>query len=302
MVFTVLGAVAELERSLIAERVRAGLRNAKAPSSFRCGGFIERSLSTYGCARVRLGAVNTHVKSAGTVLKDCNLRFCGLCGDFSAIGYTAGSDLNRVRLCHIWNKAGLTTIEPEYKGFDLVGRQHFTNRIWSYWSNRRRLPSGSDSEYVGVDAFDPYAERGEIRNFEMRGADRGDDLRECVDTLALLIKFLTKAREARCNHPLEHSRRCNHASKEQIAPVSEPGRHARESTMLVEVGLFEKPYVAPACKPLILSGRKERFLLFQKQMIYEQRRAICCGYSQRATTPAYTARADARAARWSFAR
>lgn len=30
MVFTVLGAVAELERSLIAERVRCGLRNAKA--------------------------------------------------------------------------------------------------------------------------------------------------------------------------------------------------------------------------------------------------------------------------------
>lgn len=30
MIFTVLGAVAELERSLIAERVRAGLRNARA--------------------------------------------------------------------------------------------------------------------------------------------------------------------------------------------------------------------------------------------------------------------------------
>src|ERR1700693_2435510 len=30
MVFTILGAVAELERSLIVERVRAGLRNAKA--------------------------------------------------------------------------------------------------------------------------------------------------------------------------------------------------------------------------------------------------------------------------------
>ncbi len=30
MVFTVLGAVAELERSLIIERVKAGLRNAKA--------------------------------------------------------------------------------------------------------------------------------------------------------------------------------------------------------------------------------------------------------------------------------
>jgi DNA invertase Pin-like site-specific DNA recombinase len=29
MIFTVLGAVAELERSLIAERVRAGLRNAR---------------------------------------------------------------------------------------------------------------------------------------------------------------------------------------------------------------------------------------------------------------------------------
>jgi DNA invertase Pin-like site-specific DNA recombinase len=30
MVFTVLGAVAELERGLIVERVKAGLRNAKA--------------------------------------------------------------------------------------------------------------------------------------------------------------------------------------------------------------------------------------------------------------------------------
>jgi DNA invertase Pin-like site-specific DNA recombinase len=30
MVFTVLGVVAELERSLIAERVRAGLRNARS--------------------------------------------------------------------------------------------------------------------------------------------------------------------------------------------------------------------------------------------------------------------------------
>jgi DNA invertase Pin-like site-specific DNA recombinase len=30
MVFTILGSVAELERSLIGERVRAGLRNAKA--------------------------------------------------------------------------------------------------------------------------------------------------------------------------------------------------------------------------------------------------------------------------------
>jgi DNA invertase Pin-like site-specific DNA recombinase len=36
MVFTVLGAVAELERSLIAERVRAGIRNAQAKGR-RCG-------------------------------------------------------------------------------------------------------------------------------------------------------------------------------------------------------------------------------------------------------------------------
>src|SRR6201997_1808233 len=36
MVFTVLGAVAELERSLIAERVRAGLRNAR-PKGTRLG-------------------------------------------------------------------------------------------------------------------------------------------------------------------------------------------------------------------------------------------------------------------------
>jgi len=33
MVFTVLGAVAELERSLIVERVKAGLRNARAKES-----------------------------------------------------------------------------------------------------------------------------------------------------------------------------------------------------------------------------------------------------------------------------
>ena len=37
MVFTVLGAVAELERSLIAERVRAGVRNARAGRTGSCG-------------------------------------------------------------------------------------------------------------------------------------------------------------------------------------------------------------------------------------------------------------------------
>lgn len=50
MVFTVLGAVAELERSLTVERVRAGLRNAKAKG--KCIGRPAkkrlRELSLYG--------------------------------------------------------------------------------------------------------------------------------------------------------------------------------------------------------------------------------------------------------------
>jgi DNA invertase Pin-like site-specific DNA recombinase len=45
MVFTVLGAVAELERSLIGERVRAGLRNARA-KGVRLGRPPLRQLST----------------------------------------------------------------------------------------------------------------------------------------------------------------------------------------------------------------------------------------------------------------
>lgn len=98
-------------------------------------------------------------------------------------------------------------IKPEYKGFDLIGRQDFTNRIWSRWTSRPRLPFGRDPEYSSVDAFDPYPEWGKTCNFEMRGADCGDDLRECVHALAFLIKFLGKARETRCNQPLEHSRR-----------------------------------------------------------------------------------------------
>jgi DNA invertase Pin-like site-specific DNA recombinase len=47
MVFTVLGAVAELERSLIAERVRAGLRNARAK-----GKTLGRPLVTVDAARI----------------------------------------------------------------------------------------------------------------------------------------------------------------------------------------------------------------------------------------------------------
>jgi len=47
MVFTILGAVAELERSLIAERVRAGLRNARAK-----GRQLGRPRVAVDCARI----------------------------------------------------------------------------------------------------------------------------------------------------------------------------------------------------------------------------------------------------------
>ncbi len=65
MVFTVLGAVAELERSLIAERVRAGLRNARAkgkrlgrPPVQVNGGRVmalRRSGASWGTIAARLG-------------------------------------------------------------------------------------------------------------------------------------------------------------------------------------------------------------------------------------------------------
>jgi DNA invertase Pin-like site-specific DNA recombinase len=53
MVFTVLGAVAELERSLIAERVKAGLRNARAK-----GKRLGRPRITVDAARI--GALRAH--------------------------------------------------------------------------------------------------------------------------------------------------------------------------------------------------------------------------------------------------
>jgi DNA invertase Pin-like site-specific DNA recombinase len=52
MVFTVLGAVAELERSLIGERVRAGLRNAKSKGK-RLGRPPLRELSCSDVQRLR---------------------------------------------------------------------------------------------------------------------------------------------------------------------------------------------------------------------------------------------------------
>lgn len=59
MVFTVLGAVAELERSLIAERVRAGLRNARAKGK------------TLGRPRAAVDAVKIHsLRSQGRSVRE----------------------------------------------------------------------------------------------------------------------------------------------------------------------------------------------------------------------------------------
>ena len=59
MVFTVLGAVAELERSLIVERVRAGLRNARAKGK------------TLGRPRVALDATRvSHLRSEGRTIRE----------------------------------------------------------------------------------------------------------------------------------------------------------------------------------------------------------------------------------------
>jgi DNA invertase Pin-like site-specific DNA recombinase len=52
MVFTILGSVAELERSLIGERVRAGLRNAKAKGQ-RLGRPPLRELSVAGVRQLK---------------------------------------------------------------------------------------------------------------------------------------------------------------------------------------------------------------------------------------------------------
>ena len=64
MVFTVLGAVAELERSLIAERVRAGLRNARAK-----GRKLGRPRKPLDCAKLtRLRAQGASWRAVGAAL------------------------------------------------------------------------------------------------------------------------------------------------------------------------------------------------------------------------------------------
>jgi DNA invertase Pin-like site-specific DNA recombinase len=53
MVFTVLGALPELERSLIAERVRAGIRNARAQ-----GKRLGKAANRRGCFQNRRPAIS----------------------------------------------------------------------------------------------------------------------------------------------------------------------------------------------------------------------------------------------------
>jgi DNA invertase Pin-like site-specific DNA recombinase len=63
MVFTVLGAVAELERSLIVERVKAGLRNARAK-----GKRLGRPRVSVSAAKIQ------ELRTAGLTLRDIAVR------------------------------------------------------------------------------------------------------------------------------------------------------------------------------------------------------------------------------------
>jgi DNA invertase Pin-like site-specific DNA recombinase len=78
MVFTILGAVAELERSLIAERVKAGLRNARAK-----GKRLGRPRVTVDAARI--SALRAHGRSWREIVVEMGISkgsaqraFCGL--------------------------------------------------------------------------------------------------------------------------------------------------------------------------------------------------------------------------------
>ena len=69
LVFTILGAVAELERSLIVERVRAGMRNARAK-----GKRIGRPPRTYLSQDARRSIYEAHAMG-GTSLRQLATRF-----------------------------------------------------------------------------------------------------------------------------------------------------------------------------------------------------------------------------------
>jgi hypothetical protein len=72
MLFTVLGAVAELERSLIVERARAGLRKARAEvRTFASDNFARRAIHCAGLASdlaLSLGVLQGSLICAGNFL------------------------------------------------------------------------------------------------------------------------------------------------------------------------------------------------------------------------------------------
>ena len=69
MVFTVLGAMAELERSLIAERVRAGLRNARTK-----GKHLGRPRVCVDAARIaRLRTQGRSIREIADELGSCSM-------------------------------------------------------------------------------------------------------------------------------------------------------------------------------------------------------------------------------------
>jgi hypothetical protein len=80
MVFTVFGAVVELERSLIAERVRAGLRNARAKGkSFgRPRAVVDAAWIARLRAQVRMGGLRTRWGTAA-VLSTSPSRITSVC-------------------------------------------------------------------------------------------------------------------------------------------------------------------------------------------------------------------------------
>ena len=75
MVFTVLGAVAELERSLIVERVKAGLRNAKASDSITSLRWLALILFDYAGHSVRSIARPLHQPASCYWDGVCSLRW-----------------------------------------------------------------------------------------------------------------------------------------------------------------------------------------------------------------------------------
>jgi DNA invertase Pin-like site-specific DNA recombinase len=81
MIFTVLGAVAELERSLIAERVRAGLRNARAK-----GKRLGRPRSQVSASQIReLLAAGQNMEQVGSTLGISAATVCRRARSMSAL-------------------------------------------------------------------------------------------------------------------------------------------------------------------------------------------------------------------------